>query len=321
MAYQRSAAPVKTCAAEVKETTVKVAKASDDQYESQNFLFPTGVIGSKVIMSGVLTEKEAIDDTSIRMRLVDSTGSISLYAGQYQPEIVQASRTIEIPSFVSIVGKMSTYDGSEGQTYVSVKPQSITVIDEATRNDFIADIANEMVARITKMTVSPEDQNVKMATTSYSSVSIKGLVEMVETYIGTSIQEPKPPVSSPVPPSVAPPTPPQAPHTKTPETKKAAPMDEKKPDKKQPAKKTKKEVKEEPLKSSSEGKVLTPLDLSNEIFPMLVTYGRLSVTGIVNYLKDKNILTSIPTLEAALNMLMQQGMIIEPTRGYFEAIK
>ena len=67
-------------------------------------------------------------------RVVDPTGSFYVYAGQYQPDAAQALRDIETPAYVAAVGKSRTYESDDGNTNVSVRPESINQVDEPERN-------------------------------------------------------------------------------------------------------------------------------------------------------------------------------------------
>ncbi|MFW5965112.1 MAG: DNA-binding protein, partial [Natronomonas sp.] len=68
--------------------------------------------------------------------------------GQYQPEAASALRETETPAYVAVVGKPRTYETEEGDVNVSLRPESITIVDAATRNRWVAETAERTLDRI-----------------------------------------------------------------------------------------------------------------------------------------------------------------------------
>ena len=125
-------------------------KESDDERAPNYALLPTGDRANRVFVVGTLTETEDVGDESEywRGRVVDPTGTFFVYAGQYQPEAASVLRDTEPPAYVSIVGKPRTYETDDGEVNVSVRPESITTVDEATRNRWIVETAERTIERI-----------------------------------------------------------------------------------------------------------------------------------------------------------------------------
>ncbi|MFB6284525.1 MAG: RPA family protein [Halobacteria archaeon] len=125
-------------------------KTSDDERAPTYLLLPTGERANRVFLVGTLTEKEEIgsDSEYWRARVVDPTGTFFIYAGQYQPEAMEKVRDIQPPEYVAVVGKPSTYETDEGDVMVSVRPESINVVDEDTRDRWIAETAERTIERI-----------------------------------------------------------------------------------------------------------------------------------------------------------------------------
>ena len=122
---------------------------SDDERAPQYLLLPTGAAANRVFFVGTLTEKDDVGDDSEywRGRIVDPTGTFYVYAGQYQPEAAALLRDIEPPAYVAVVGKPRTYE-ADGTTYVSVRPESITVVDADTRDRWVVETARRTLERI-----------------------------------------------------------------------------------------------------------------------------------------------------------------------------
>ncbi|MDD1761692.1 MAG: hypothetical protein LUQ59_05620, partial [Methanothrix sp.] len=107
----------------------------------------------RVFVVGTLTEKDDIggDTEYWRGRVVDPTGSILIYAGQYQPEAAQLLASMDAPSFVAVVGKTNLYRTDDGNIIISLRAESIQKVDEATRNQWIMDTARRTLERLVEL--------------------------------------------------------------------------------------------------------------------------------------------------------------------------
>ena len=128
-------------------------KESDDERAPIYLLLPTGERANRVFVVGTLTEKEDIGEDSEywRGRVVDPTGTFFVYAGQYQPDAAAMLRDLEPPAYVAIVGKPRTYepeDSEEGDVLVSLRPESITVVDADTRDRWVVETAERTLDRV-----------------------------------------------------------------------------------------------------------------------------------------------------------------------------
>ena len=127
----------------------------DDQYQyaPQYLLTPTGARCNRVFLAGTLTERDDIggDTEHWRGRVVDPTGSVLIYAGQYQPEAASILAGIEPPAFVAVVGKPSLYQTEDGNMIVSVRAEAIRTVDQQTRNLWIMDAARRTLERLKEL--------------------------------------------------------------------------------------------------------------------------------------------------------------------------
>ena len=125
-------------------------KESDDERAPNYALLPTGDRANRVFFVGTLTETEDVGEESEywRGRVVDPTGTFFVYAGQYQPEAAAVLRETEPPAYVAVVGKPRTYEPEEGTINVSVRPESIAVVDEGTRDRWVVETAERTLERI-----------------------------------------------------------------------------------------------------------------------------------------------------------------------------
>jgi RPA family protein len=120
------------------------------QYAPQYLLTPTGARCNRIFLVGTLTERDDIggDNEYWRGRVVDPTGSILVYAGQYQPEAAQALANIEPPAFVAVVGKPSLYQTEDGNIIISIRAEAIQKADETLRDQWILDTAKRTYERL-----------------------------------------------------------------------------------------------------------------------------------------------------------------------------
>lgn len=125
-------------------------KESEDERAPLYLLLPTGERANRVFLVGTLTEKEDVGEDSEywRGRIVDPTGTFFVYAGQYQPEAASALRELEPPAYVAVVGKPRTYETDDGNVNVSVRPESITAVDAATRDRWVVETARRTLERV-----------------------------------------------------------------------------------------------------------------------------------------------------------------------------
>ncbi|PSQ18987.1 DNA-binding protein [Halobacteriales archaeon QS_9_67_17] len=121
-------------------------KESDDERAPVYALLPSGARANRVFVVGTLTETEDIGEDSEYWR--GPTGTFFTYAGQYQPEAANALRDLEPPAYVSVVGKPRTFETDDGSVNVSVRPESISVVDADTRDRWVVETAERTLDRI-----------------------------------------------------------------------------------------------------------------------------------------------------------------------------
>jgi uncharacterized protein len=125
-------------------------REGDDEKSPTFVLLPTGERCNRVFLVGTLTEKQRQGDQNIfyRGRVVDPTGTFFVMAGSYQPEAMQQLAKIETPAFVAVVGKPNIYQTPDGAYLVSVRVESITVVDRETRDLWVLDAARSTLDRV-----------------------------------------------------------------------------------------------------------------------------------------------------------------------------
>jgi hypothetical protein len=136
-------------AAELRECRYQFRDGEDEK--SPTFvLLPTGERCNRIFLVGTLTEKQRQGDQNIfyRGRVVDPSGTFFVMAGSYQPEAMQQMAKIDTPAFVAVIGKPNLYQTPDGAFLVSVRVESITVVDKETRDLWVLDAAARTLDRI-----------------------------------------------------------------------------------------------------------------------------------------------------------------------------
>lgn len=173
-------------------------RESDDDRAPVYALLPTGAKANRVFIVGTLTETDDVGDETEywQGRIVDPTGTVFSYAGQYQPEAAGMLRETEPPAFVALVGKPRTYETDEGEINVSLRPEHLTVVDERTRNRWVTETAMRTLERIRRFD-DAVNEYAQLAQDQYG-----GGVETYRQAVITAVEsldntpEPTPPASS-----------------------------------------------------------------------------------------------------------------------------
>ncbi|HKJ58749.1 MAG TPA: DNA-binding protein [Halobacteriales archaeon] len=160
-------------------------KESDDERAPVYLLLPSGERANRVFVVGTLTETEDVGDESEywRGRVVDPTGTFFVYAGQYQPEAAGVLRDTEPPAYVAVTGKPRTYETDDGTVNVSLRPESITVVDAATRDRWVVETAERTVERLERF-ADGEGEYVAMAREHYGDDASEYREAVVEALEG-----------------------------------------------------------------------------------------------------------------------------------------
>jgi len=139
-------------AAEFNASRVEVKEGTDEKSPSY-VVTPLGAKINRLLVVGVLTEVESVGESGDvqRARVSDPTGLFTVYAGRYQPEVSAALATMQPPQYVAVVGKARTYEPEPGRVFTSIRPESITVVEESVRDHWILETARLTRARVDAM--------------------------------------------------------------------------------------------------------------------------------------------------------------------------
>lgn len=154
-----------------------------------------GTMVNRVLISGVLTEKENIgneEEPLWRGRILDVNGSFYINVGKFQPEAASAIADLEVPSFVAVVGKVRTYTTDDSRVFVSVRPETIVQVDEEVRNQWVLSAANSLWERLLRM-----KKAITIGSTSEKDLINAGFNEEEATGIDMALNQYGMPDSSP----------------------------------------------------------------------------------------------------------------------------
>jgi len=121
---------------------------SDEERAPNYVITPTGARVNRLFVAGVLTTVERVNDDMLRGRVADPTGAFILYAGQYQPDERAFLDRADPPAFVAVTGKANTFEPEDGdRVYTSIRPESLSTVDTATRGRWILQAATQTLGR------------------------------------------------------------------------------------------------------------------------------------------------------------------------------
>lgn len=146
---RRQREPARRVFAEEYNQATYMFKEGESDQSPKYVLLPSGEKANRIMFIGTLTDKEQLNgDNNWRGQISDPTGTFYVYAGQYQPDAAAALSRLDAPEYVAVVGKPETFTNDEGETYVNVRAEQIVAIDESSRHNWVADAAEQTMARL-----------------------------------------------------------------------------------------------------------------------------------------------------------------------------
>jgi uncharacterized protein len=138
---------------------VFAAEFNDSQFEDRGtgemapsyVITPLGGKVNRLFLVGVLTDVEPVSEDGgfVRAHVSDPTGVFTLYSGQYQPEVTEELLSMEIPTFIAVMGKSRSYIPEDGEMmYASVRPQQIAVVSPDVRDEWIVETCKQTLKRL-----------------------------------------------------------------------------------------------------------------------------------------------------------------------------
>ena len=154
--YQRETAH-RAFAQEFNASRASIPSAGEK--EPSFIVTPLGAKINRIHVVGVCTDVESVGESGEvwRARISDPTGVFTVYAGNYQPEAAHALSQLQPPQYVAVTGKARTYEPEPGSVFVSIRPESVSVVDQATRDQWILDTARRTQERLVAVQAARAD--------------------------------------------------------------------------------------------------------------------------------------------------------------------
>lgn len=149
---------------------------------------PLGAKVNRLFIVGVLTDVENIVEGGdfIRAHISDPTGVFTIYSGQFQKEVTDKLSTIEVPSFVALVGKVRTYTPEDsGTLYVSIRPETIYEVSSKMRDNWILETSwctKERIEAFLEASKMNEPNAIELEKLGYSRALSQGVIAAINHY-------------------------------------------------------------------------------------------------------------------------------------------
>jgi len=155
---------------------------------------PLGAKVNRVFVIGVLTDVETISEGGdlVRAHISDPTGVFTLYSGQYQQDVTDALRDIEVPAFVAVIGKARTYTPEEGGLYLSIRPEKIMEVTADIRDKWIIETCKSTKDRIEAVfeAMQMNESGLKeLKKLGFSKDLAEGIVTALENYQNVDLKK------------------------------------------------------------------------------------------------------------------------------------
>jgi RPA family protein len=104
---------------------------------------------NRVLVVGTLIETADVgsDSEYWRGKVFAADSPVNVYASNYLTEAMAVLKAAEPPMYVAVVGKLRTYERGD-RTNVAIEPESITEVDEATRDAWVVETARQTPTRL-----------------------------------------------------------------------------------------------------------------------------------------------------------------------------
>lgn len=178
---------------EFNSTTVQIK--SEQKTEPNYVLTPLGAMINRVFIVGVAVEMDNIgkdNRTFYRIRLSDPTGTFYLAVGEYQPEAIRFVNNMELPTLISVIGKVKTYEPDNGGLYLSVRPEFIYPATKEIQDYWLLEAIKSLKTRIEAYTEAKKMSNPtidQLKALGYSTTTADGIISVLELYGAVQVED------------------------------------------------------------------------------------------------------------------------------------
>jgi len=159
----------------------------EGEKEPSYVVSPLGAKVNRLHVVGVCTDVEPVGESGEvwRARISDPTGVFTVYAGQYQPDAAHTLSNLQPPQFVAVTGKARTYEPEPGSMFVSIRPETIDLVDEASRDQWILRTAQRTIERLkasTAVRANPHTTKEELVESGVRAIDADGALLAQEAY-------------------------------------------------------------------------------------------------------------------------------------------
>lgn len=160
-----------------------------------NFIVtPLGCSVNRLLFMGVLMNKTNTgtgESPNYKAEVRDPTGTFFVYAGQFQPQALNALSGLEPPALVGIVGKVRTFVKEDGTFYASVKPENVFPVDIPQRDRWILETSRftmERVRAVQDAAAMPEPTIEALMESGHPRRAAEAALGSVRLYAGSDLK-------------------------------------------------------------------------------------------------------------------------------------
>lgn len=156
--------------------TVQKRDAAGDSY----IVSPGGAYCRLLVLIGALTEVSDLGDM-LRCRISDPTGSFDVVIAGIRTELFKVVRNLPVPSFLAVVG-IAHMQQRNGRYALSVRPESLEVVDRTARDLWVvrtADLTLRRVESLLKALENPSENPELQAVIGHYPVTRENLRDLV----------------------------------------------------------------------------------------------------------------------------------------------
>jgi len=150
---------------------------------------PGGAWCRSIFLSGALTEVSERGDM-VYSRIADPTGVFDLVIGGRTTALAESICKIPVPSFVTVTGRAQMFS-KKGEMVVSIRPDTILVVDRQVRDQWVLATAKSTLDRLHQMNLALKggcsDERILAAVRHYAMTKtrLRDIALMVEGAVGT----------------------------------------------------------------------------------------------------------------------------------------
>lgn len=115
---------------------------------------PTGAGVYRALISGVLMEMDDIGSEGsplFKLRVADPSGGISFTVGRYNPGLLPQVKELRVPSFITVIGKITRFISKSGNSIVTLNPEIIVSASRDEKDMWNLLAVRDALARLWKL--------------------------------------------------------------------------------------------------------------------------------------------------------------------------